>query len=528
MENFVNLILNLDSSQGINQKTQYLIDFFQNCSPKDGIWALALLAGKKKERGISTKMLKNTANQMVDFPTWLFDESYSVVGDLAETIAKILPRSNSEFTFSKPLSECMQEIIDLKTKSDGEKEEFLKENWLTMNYEQRLVWNKLLTGGFRAGVSSGILAKALAKVYSMSLSQVQFALSGSWDPAQTDLQSLMQSNAQTDFSKPYPFCLAHTYLPKESNIKIEEFQIEWKLDGIRAQLIKRDNQVFIWSRGQELITERFPEIKVEANMLPNGIVLDGEILAWDQEVQKPKPFIQLQKRINKQKPSKALLENVPVIFIAYDILELNSLDLRELSLSQRMIELEKTLQNSGVETILKSKQFEVKSIAELEELRDKSSQNAMEGLMLKHKQMPYTSGRKTGIWYKWKSDPKTIDAVLIYAQGGHGKRANLYTDFTFAIKHGDSLKTIAKAYSGLTNKELVEINKFIKSNTIQKFGPVKSVKPELVFEIGFEAIYPSNRHKIGFALRFPRIIRWRRDKTLSDIDTIDTLKMLLQ
>jgi DNA ligase-1 len=525
LESFVKLILNLDSSQGVNQKTQYLIDYFQNCSPSDGIWALTLLAGKKKERGISTKILKSTALQMLDFPTWLFEESYSVVGDLAETIAKILPVNPSFNSFSKSLACCMQEIIALKVKSDLEKEDFLKENWLAMNYEQRLVWNKLLTGGFRTGVSIGILSKALAKVYSMTLSQVQFALSGSWDPTQTDLASLMQSNAQSDFSKPYPFCLAHTFQPFDSNINLEDFQVEWKLDGIRAQLIKRENQIFIWSRGQEIITERFPELISDANSLPNGVVLDGEIVAWDKEEQKPQPFIQLQKRINKQKPSNALLFNVPVCFVAYDILEVNSTDLRDTNLVQRMIELEKIIQLGGVEKILKSQQFVLKNIQDLENLRAQSYTHAMEGLMLKHKQMPYASGRKAGVWYKWKCEPKTIDAVLIYAQGGHGKRANLYSDFTFAIKQGDSLLTVAKAYSGLTNKELEEINKFIKSNTIQKFGPVKSVKPELVFEIGFEAIYPSTRHKIGFALRFPRILRWRKDKTVNDIDTIETLKM---
>lgn len=527
MESFVKLILNLDSSQGVNQKTQYLIDFFQNCSPSDGIWALTLLAGKKKDRGISTRILKNTAVQMLDFPEWLFEESYAVVGDLAETIAKVLPYNPSTSSSSKSLSFCMQEIIDLKVKSDVEKEEFLKANWVTMNYDQRLVWNKLLTGGFRTGVSIGILAKALSKVYSMSLSQVQFALSGSWDPAKTDLNNLMQSNAQSDFSKPYPFCLAHSFQPLENILKLDEFQIEWKLDGIRAQVIKRENQVFIWSRGQEIITERFPEIALDANSLPNGVVLDGEIVAWNKEEQKPLPFIQLQKRINKLKPSKSLIANVPVIFVAYDILENNSTDIRDTILMDRMTELERIIQTSGVERILKSQQFEWNSFTELEKLRESSSSNAMEGLMLKHKQMPYVSGRKSGVWYKWKCEPKTIDAVLIYAQGGHGKRANLYTDFTFAIKHGDSLQTVAKAYSGLTNNELEEINKFIKSNTIQKFGPVKSVKPELVFEIGFEAIYPSTRHKIGFALRFPRIIRWRKDKTVNDIDSLETLKMLV-
>jgi DNA ligase-1 len=306
---------------------------------------------------------------------------------------------------------------------------------------------------------------------------------------------------------------------------LDHWQVEWKWDGIRGQVIKRSHQVFIWSRGEELVSEKYPELADAATQLLDGTVLDGEILPWKDD--RPLPFSQLQRRIGRKTVGKTLLKEVPTAFLAYDILESNGVDQRQQPLSQRRNLLAQTLLNFPNNRFILSPLVTAHTWHDLEILHGESRRRGVEGFMLKRWDSIYQVGRRRGDWWKWKIDPLTADAVLIYAQRGHGKRAGLYTDYTFAVYQGDSLVPFAKAYSGLSDKEIREVDRFIQRNTLERFGPVRSVRPELVFEIAFEGIQESSRHKSGLAVRFPRISRWRRDKKIEEIDTIERLKTLL-
>ena len=268
------------------------------------------------------------------------------------------------------------------------------------------------------------------------------------------------------------------------------------------------------------------EIKEVVQNMKGNFVLDGEILAVkDNQVLN---FNELQKRLNRKTLTKKMLSEIPIQVFAYDLLELEGNDLREKPISARRVMLEELLLNENPDNIKISQQIAFENWNELDQIRENSREINSEGLMLKQKNSHYHSGRKKGDWWKWKIDPLTIDAVLIYAQKGSGRRSAYYTDYTFAVKKEDKLVTIAKAYSGLTDKEIMEVSKFVNKNAIEKFGPVRTVKPELVFEIAFEGIGFSNRHKSGVALRFPRIVRWRKDKKVDEIDDLEEIKKLIQ
>ena len=397
-----------------------------------------------------------------------------------------------------------------------------------MNSKEKFVFNKLITGSFRIGVSQKTIVNALAKTLDISPSVIAHRISGNWDPSTTSFNELLGESASvTDFSKPYPFYLAYAIDDTVDSLgDTNLWQAEWKWDGIRGQMIKRNNELFVWSRGEELMTEKFPEYFILKDLLPDGIVLDGEIIpAVDG---KPLPFAVLQTRIGRKNISKKQLQDAPISFFVYDLLEYHYEDWREKPLSERRKKLEEIILPIQNKAIQLSPIIDFNSWNDLAALRKKSREKNSEGIMLKRKDSVYKVGRKRGDWWKWKIDPLTIDCVMIYAQKGSGRRSNLYTDYTFAVKEGDQLITFTKAYSGLTDKEFAQIDYFVKRNSIEKFGPVRTVKPELVFEIAFEGIAASNRHKSGVALRFPRMSRWRKDKTVDDINTLDDLKEMLK
>jgi DNA ligase-1 len=406
-----------------------------------------------------------------------------------------------------------------------------------MNRDERFVFNKLLTGGFRIGVSQKLMVNALAKTVDTDPSVIAHRISGNWHASSTDfLELLSEHSLNIDFSKPYPFYLAYALEDDPMTLgEAHEWQAEWKWDGIRGQMIKRNNELFVWSRGEELVTEKFPEYQILQTCLSNGTVLDGEILSFEKDSDENSkinggivlPFALLQTRIGRKNITKKQLQEAPIAFFAYDLLELNGEDIRNKSMEERRIELEKIVHQVKHPTLQLSPLIIFSSWDELAKLREQSRIINAEGVMLKRKSSTYQVGRKIGDWWKWKIDPLTIDAVMIYAQKGSGRRSNLYTDYTFAVKDGDKLVPFTKAYSGLTDKEFAQVDAFVKRNSIEKFGPVRTVKPELVFEIAFEGIAASSRHKSGVALRFPRIHRWRRDKTPDDINTLsDLVKML--
>ncbi|HPZ24544.1 MAG TPA: ATP-dependent DNA ligase [Kaistella sp.] len=526
MKTFAQLITSLESTNKTNAKIDAMVHYLQTAPENDKLWFLALFTGKRPKRPVNTNLLKLWALEITQLPEWLFLESYSSVGDLGETLSLILPPPENEI--DKSLSQWMSELIDLKDKTEEEKRIYVIESWNGLDYTERFIFNKLIGGSFRIGVSKKLLINALSKYSEIDSSQLMHSIMGKWNVEETNFEDLISgTNINPDNSKPYPFCLAY---PMEKEIhelgNPEDWQAEYKWDGIRGQLIKRNKEIFLWSRGEELVTPQFPELVFALENIEGDFVLDGEILAVvDNQVLN---FNELQKRLNRKTITAKMLKEIPVKTFVYDILEFNGEDLREKPLSERRAILEKLINENPHENIKLSEIIQYKNWEELTEIRSNSRENNSEGLMLKQKNSHYHSGRKKGDWWKWKVDALTIDAVLIYAQKGSGRRSGYYTDYTFAVKKEDQLVTIAKAYSGLTDKEIMEVSKFVTKNSLEKFGPVRTVKPELVFEIAFEGIGYSNRHKSGVALRFPRIVRWRRDKKVDEIDDIEEVKKLIR
>lgn len=532
MKQFAALVNILGTSTKTNDKLEALSDYFASADEQDKVWVIAIFSGRRPKRTVNSTQLATWCTELVDLPLWLFEESYHTVGDLGETIALLLPEPTSMQTFT--LSYYIHQLIILSKASEQEKKDFIISSWMSMSMEERFVFNKLITGGFRIGVSQKMMVNALAKTVSLDASVIAHRISGNWDPATTSFDHLLHAEGGTiDHSKPYPFYLAYALEGEPAALGATgEWQAEWKWDGIRGQIIKRNNEIFVWSRGEELMTDKFPEYDILKDLLPDGTVLDGEIIPA--KLGEPLPFALMQTRIGRKTISKKQLQEAPISFFVYDILEYDGIDIRNEPLQERRNKLERVVKNifeaaddPATIPIQLSAVIPFSSWDDLIDIRSNARNNGAEGLMLKRKNSIYQVGRKTGDWWKWKIDPLTIDAVMIYAQKGHGRRSNLYTDYTFAVKDGDKLVTFTKAYSGLTDKEFAQVDDFVKKHSIEKFGPVRTVKPELVFEIAFEGIAASNRHKSGVALRFPRISRWRKDKKADEINTLEDLKQLL-
>jgi DNA ligase-1 len=532
MRNFANLIKTLDSSNKTSVKVDALTEYFQNATPKDKVWTIAILSHRRPPRPVNTTLLRLWANELANIPMWLFEESYHIVGDLSETIALVIPNSNE--SSDKSLTEFLQEILALKSKSESDKKEYLQYNWLHLNYYERFVFTKLITGGFRIGVSQKLMTRALSKAENVDEDILAYKLMGNWNPNEISFEDLiLQENASDYLSKPYPFYLAYPIEVEISAIgNASDFSVEHKWDGIRSQTIIRENEIFVWSRGEELVTDKYPEFHVFSKIFPNGTVIDGEILAYSNN--QIDNFNSLQTRIGRKTVSKALLAKVPVILKAYDILEFDGIDIRNKTYLERREILEKlydSVKDKNVPFQL-SERLQFETWEEVAAERAKAREMHSEGLMVKRNESAYQVGRKKGDWWKWKVAPLSVDAVLTYAMRGHGRRSNLFTDYTFGIwqekENGErELVTFAKAYSGLTDAEFRQVDDFIKKNTLDKFGPVRSVTPKLVFEIGFEGIAESTRHKSGFATRFPRILRWRHDKKIEEANTVEDLKSLI-
>lgn len=525
MREFSILINALDSTNKTNLKLEAVQRFLKDAGADDKLWFLTLFSGKRPKRSVSTTLMKQWAMEVANIPLWLFQECYGSVGDLGETISLILPEPAHHN--ERSLAEWMDLIVQLKDMSEEEKKHFVLEAWRGLPHLERFIFNKLLGGSFRVGLSSKGLINALAKYYNLDASAVAHSIMGSWDRSTVSFDQLIQGEyADTALSKPYPFCLAY---PVEKNVEdlgdVDLWLVEYKWDGIRGQIIKRNGEVFIWSRGEELVTAQFPEIRDALLQWTGDFVIDGELLAYKN--QKVLNFSELQRRLNRKSLNKKMLDDLPVVFFAYDILEWHGEDYRGKNLKERRALLERLMADNPSQVAYLSPIIEEGDWAALKIIREKAGEFNSEGLMLKKKLSLYNSGRKKGDWWKWKIDPMTIDAVLMYAQKGSGRRSAYYTDYTFAVKRGDQLVTIAKAYSGLTDKEIQEVSRYVTKNALEKFGPVRTVKPELVFEIAFEGIGLSSRHKSGVALRFPRIARWRKDKVVNDIDDIEEIKKMI-
>ena len=529
MQQFATLFKALDQTTKTNAKVAALADYFNEASEDDKLWTIALLSGRRPKRTLTVSKLREWAAEVAGVPLWLFEESYPIVGDLAETIALILPEPEARST--KTLSGWIADIKALGTEDEAVRKERILQAWDGLERSERFVFNKLITGGFRVGVSQKLMTRALAKATGVAETELAHRLMGNWSPETVTFDSLILTpDPQADLSKPYPFYLAYQLEDAPQALgPPQDWGAEHKWDGIRGQVILRGGHHFVWSRGEELMTDRFPELAALCDFVPGGTVLDGELLAWDHIGDAPLSFNALQKRIGRKTVPKKLLAEAPVVLRAYDVLEWAGDDVRSRSFGERRALLDGLMSGMPPDAPLRlSPLLEFDSWDALAEVRSGSRDIGAEGVMLKRLDSPYRQGRKKGDWWKWKVDPLVVDAVMIYAQAGHGRRANLFTDFTFAVWSGNDLVPFTKAYSGLTDAEFREITAWVRKNTRERFGPVRSVKAEHVFEIAFEGIQASPRHKSGIALRFPRMSRWRKDKPVSEANTLDDLKELLR
>ncbi|MBY5932064.1 ATP-dependent DNA ligase [Tateyamaria omphalii] len=526
MKRFAALFNAIDQSTKTTVKVAALTDYFQLAPEEDRIWTIAIFSGRRPKRAVNTTRLREWGAEVAGIPLWLFEEAYPIVGDLAETIALVLPPPETETDHG--LTYWINALRDLSQVEEPERKAFVLEAWRSLDPTQRFLFNKLLTGGFRIGVSQKLMTRALARATGKDEAEMAHRLMGDWDPATTTWAQLIEEDdPAANASRPYPFYLAYALEDAPEDLGAPaDWQADWKWDGIRGQLILRGGEHFVWSRGEELMTDRFPELARARDFIPDGTVLDGELLAWGDGA--PQNFNALQKRIGRKTVPKKLLTEAPVILYAYDLLEWQGADMRQKPLSERRTTLEhlcKTLPTDAPVKLSPTVPFDTWDA--LADTRSTARDAQAEGLMLKRKDSPYLTGRKKGDWWKWKLDPLTIDAVMIYAQSGHGRRANLFTDFTFAVWKGNELVPFTKAYSGLTDEEFRKITAWVKKNTQQRFGPVRQVTPHHVFEIAFEGIQASTRHKSGVALRFPRMSRWRHDKPVSEANSLDDLNEML-
>src|SRR5688572_6024243 len=571
MNRFARLYDEIDRTTSTNAKVASLVGYLAEAPPADAAWALFFLTGRRLKRNRPTRLMHEWTLELTALPEWLVQQSYSIVGDFAEAIALLLegrlqplssdavrrsarPRHDGRLPFEDPpalpIDERMEgislatwiedRILRLRELDDDEKRMRVVTWWSRLPRNQVFLLNKLLTGEFRVGVSHTLVVRAVAQHAGLPTAVVEHRLMGNWEPSGAALTALIApEDPAGDPSRPYPFCLASPHDGAIADLgPRQDWLVEWKWDGIRAQLIHRAGEVFLWSRGEELITGRFPEIASAARALPTGTVLDGEMLAFGEGM--PRPFADLQRRIGRQRRVQEVAGEVPVVFLAYDILEDRGADIRHLPLRDRRQRLSRLLQADlkvGLydpaqirldDRIRVSEELDAPTWEALSALRDESRARNVEGLMLKRWTSPYRPGRRRGDWWKWKIAPHTLDAVLVYAQPGSGRRASLFTDYTFAVWDHGELVPVAKAYSGLSDEEIDELDRWVRRHTTERFGPVSAVEPVHVFELGFERIAPSTRHKSGVAVRFPRMLRWRRDKTAAEADTLENLKRLIE
>ncbi len=554
MKAFAALYRELDATTSSLAKQTALQRYLRAAAAADAAWAVYFLAGGKPRQLVPTKLLRALAQQAAGLPEWLFDESYDAVGDLAETIALLLPAPTESHDLGLAVW-VEQRLLPLRNTAGDALADTLRAQCAQLAPDERLVYFKLMTGSFRIGVSRLQVTQALAAVGGIDAKRVAQRLMGylhtRGQPTASDYTRLIapedsrERHHQTS-GQPYPFFLAHPF-----NLPLEQFDtalgdpsdwlIEWKWDGIRAQLVRRAGQVWLWSRGEELVTDRFPELATMGQALPDGCVIDGETVVWRKDPALPtdpgkvQPFADLQKRIGRKTLGAKLLRDVPVVLLAYDLLELDGVDLRARPQSERRALLDALIAQLAHPQLLPSPTLQGASWAELASRREAARSLGVEGLMLKARSAQYGVGRTkdVGVWWKWKIAPLSIDAVLIYAQRGHGRRASLFSDYTFAVWDGQpdaadrKLVPFAKAYSGLSDVEMARVDALIRKTTVESFGPVRSVRPTLVFELGFEGIARSPRHKSGIAVRFARMLRWREDKPVAEADTLQTLAALL-
>jgi len=544
MKAFSQLFTELDGTSSTTAKLEALETYFQSAPPADAAWALALLLGKRRKRLITGRRLREICLKALALPDWLFEACSNQVGDSAETVSLLWGQHQTAPPRQAPersLGDWMEQVLPKLAAAEGKEQEAAVIGcWQTLPNSELLLINKLLSGGFRVGVSTGLVTRGVARSADLDEALIAHRLMGGFTPSAESFTALTAAASDGDAlaARPYPFFLASPIeLEQIQQTPADQWQLEWKWDGIRGQLIHRSGGCSLWSRGEDLINEAFPELISLAETLPQGTVLDGEVLIWQAEAPAPEPFATLQRRLGRKAPSRALQKQCPAAFMAYDLLELDGSDLRQAPLQERREQLEALVQRwsndpaHGEERsrLRLSETPALNGWSELDPLREQAREKGAEGLMLKAKPSPYLVGRKRGHWWKHKLEPFHLDAVLLYAQSGSGRRANLYTDYSFGLWNGEGeLVTFAKAYSGLDDGEIRQLDRWIRAHTTERFGPVRAVEPTLVFELAFEGLQPSKRHKCGLAVRFPRISRWRQDKPASEADSVASALALME
>jgi DNA ligase-1 len=531
---FTELYFDLDASNRSGDKQAALESYFKTVPAEDAAWALAFFSGRgvAPKRPVSSSNLRAWAAEHAALPLWLVETCHAEVGDLSETLSLLLPDRGR--ATEEPLHLFVRRLVDLHGTGPEEQKRRLIEIWDSLDQYQKLVFHKMLGGSFRVGVQRRMLVKALAAASAVDPAVIEHRLGGTYKPTPQAFHAIVRPDApgtsgpSADPARPYPFCLAHPLeQPAETLGDITDWHLEWKWDGIRAQIIRRVDTTMIWSRGEELLNDAFPELVAMARALPEGTVIDGEIVAWDPARSMVRTFQALQTRINRKRRDLLLFEDAPVRVIAYDLLEVGGEDARGMPLEARRDALAALVRSADQPLLTLSESVNAGTWEQAAAARATSRERGVEGLMLKRAGSPYGVGRARGDWWKWKIDPYSVDAVMIYAQQGSGRRAGLFTDYTFAVWEGTDLTPVAKAYSGLTAEEIEEVNVWVRRHTLEARGPVRMVEPLLVFEIAFEGIAESPRHRSGVSLRFPRIARWRKDKTAEQADTLESLKRLL-
>lgn len=526
MKRFAQLYAELDSTNSTLAKLAALERYFRQAAPSDAAWAVYFLMGNKPRQVVPSRRMYELAGEVAGLSGWLMDECYEAVGDLAETVAHVLPPASGQSDAS--LAEWVeQRLMPLAGASDAERADGLRSAWSELEGTPRLVWNKLITGEFRIGVSRRSVVRALSGLSGIDPAIIAHRLAGAWRPSPESYIALIAETGETgEASRPYPLFLAHALEAGPETLgDSARWQVEWKWDGIRAQLIRRSSAVYLWSRGDELISDTFPELIAAGAALPDGTVLDGEIVVWLDE--RAAPFNALQKRLGRKTPGAAMIAKAPASLIAYDLLELDGIDIRQQPLAERREHLERLMSRIDAPSLRLSPLVRAADWDALKAMRGDSRKLGVEGMMLKRRDSAYGVGRVRGPWWKWKIEPYTVDAVILYAQRGSGRRASLYTDYTFGVWDEGALVPFAKAYSGLTDAEIRKVDRFVREHTKEKFGPVRVVEPQLVCELAFEGLQLSTRHKSGIAVRFPRIARLRPDKRAEEADSLANVRALL-
>lgn len=518
MQSFATLLEQLAFTPSRNGKIAHLVSAFRTMPDPERGYALAAITGDLALRNVTPSLLRGLVAEETDAE--LFRLSYDFVGDLAETVALIWPHSGT--LAETPLADAVEELA---AAAKAELPALIARRLTHMTPSQRYAYLKLATGGLRVGVSAQLARSALAQFGGVEVTEIEELWHG-LTPPYLPLFDWLEGGEKPVSLAAAPFrpvmLSTATSLEDLAEFEPADFTAEWKWDGIRVQAVNDGGTRRLYSRTGEDISRSFPDVVSALNF--DG-TLDGELLVKRGE--EVAPFGDLQKRLGRKKPGKAILASHPAALRLYDLLFLNGEDWRGRPLVQRRTGLREIVADLSDPRIDLSPPLVFTRWEDLAELRANPPESVVEGVMIKRLSSAYIAGRKRGHWFKWKRDPMLVDAVMLYAQRGHGKRSGYYSDFTFGVWQGDQLVPVGKAYFGFTDAELKELDRFVRGNTIDRFGPVRAVKPELVLEVAFEGLSESTRHKSGLAMRFPRINRIRTDKPASEAGTVEELRRLL-